>query len=186
MMFTPKVSPRTSFTVNDTPSTATLPLTAMNRAISAGTRKTQRVEAFSGVAETAVPTPSTWPETRWPPSSSPTRSERSRLTRDPTVQLPSLVCARVSADASTANQPAPNSTAVRQQPEQAIEAPSATGGSVRNAGGVSMTRRMSSTVANRVDRSDVTERGYDAGEHGRCLVYSAQHVVADDGFGNPA
>ena len=40
MMFTPKVSPRTSFTVNDTPSTATLPLTAMNRESAAGTRKT--------------------------------------------------------------------------------------------------------------------------------------------------
>src|ERR1700722_2323166 len=137
MMFTPKVSPRTSLTVNDTPSTATLPLTAMKRESEAGTRKFQRVEAFSGVADTAVPTPSTWPETRCPPNSSPTRSDRSRLTRDPTVQLPSLVWARVSAEASTANHvgcaPGPNSTAVRQQPEQEIEAPSAAGGSARNA-----------------------------------------------------
>ena len=87
MMFTPKVSPSTALTVNDTPSTATLPFTAMKRARACGTRKRQRVEPFSGVADSAVPTPSTWPETIWPPSSSPIRSERSRFTRVPGCQL---------------------------------------------------------------------------------------------------
>ena len=54
MMFTPKVSSATSLTVNDTPSTATLPLAAMKRARSAGTRKRQRVEPFSGSPRSRV------------------------------------------------------------------------------------------------------------------------------------
>ena len=63
-----------------------------------------------------------------PPSSSPTRSGRSRLIRVPGRQLPSVVFDSVSAEASTANQSAPTSTAVRQQPAQAIEAPIGIGG----------------------------------------------------------
>ncbi len=95
--------------------------------------------------------------------------------------------ARVSAEASTANQvPGPNSTAVRQQPEQAIEAPSATGGSARNAAGVSMTRRMSWPWAiGSMDRT-LAEGGYDAGEHGLLPCVFAQHVVADDSYAIPA
>ena len=53
-----------SFTVNDTPFTAILPFSAMKRDIGRDTRNRHRVEPFSGVAETAFPTPSTWPETR--------------------------------------------------------------------------------------------------------------------------
>ena len=72
----------------------------------------------------------------------------------PTVQRPSVVWASVSAEASTANQSAPTSTAVRQQPEQAMEAPTATWRFGQDAGGVSMTRRMSWPCADRVDGSD--------------------------------
>ncbi len=48
-------------------------------------------------------------------------------------QVPSVVWDSVSADASTANQSGPSSTAVRQQPEQAIDAPMAIGGSGQGA-----------------------------------------------------
>ncbi len=57
------------------------------------------------------------------------RSERSRLSRVPTRQLPAVVTASVSAAASAENQVCPSSspapTTVRQTPLQAIEAPSA-------------------------------------------------------------
>src|ERR1700722_18164310 len=121
--FTPNISSFTSFTVNDTPFTATLPFPAMNRANGLGTRNVHRVDAFSAVADTASPTPSTWPETMCPPSSSPIFNDRSRLTWLPTVHPPSVVHAKVSAEASPANPSASTSTAVKQQPEQAIEAP---------------------------------------------------------------
>ena len=38
--------------------------------------------------DSTSPTPSTWPETMWPPSSSPTRAARSRLIRRPSRQSP--------------------------------------------------------------------------------------------------
>jgi len=63
MTFTPNISSFTSLTVNDTPFTATLPLTAMNRANGFGTRNSHRDEPFSGVADSASPTPSAWPDT---------------------------------------------------------------------------------------------------------------------------
>ena len=103
-MLTPKVSSVTSLTVNDTPSTATLPLTAMKRARSRGRGSASGWSRVPAVADSASPTPSTWPETRCPPSSSPSRSERSRLTRVPTRQRPSVVLLSVSAEASAANQ----------------------------------------------------------------------------------
>ena len=48
MMFTPKVSSATSLTVNDTPSTAMLPLTAMKRARAVGTRNTSASSRVPG------------------------------------------------------------------------------------------------------------------------------------------
>ena len=76
--------------------------------------------------EITSPTPSTWPETMWPPSSSPTLAARSRFTGSPAFQAPSVVLARVSPETSTANQLSPFSTTVRQQPECEIEAPMST------------------------------------------------------------
>ena len=68
-------------------------------------------------------TPSTCPETRCPPSSSPIRNARSKLIVSPIDQLPSVVLPRVSTETSTENELASCSTTVRQQPEQLIEAP---------------------------------------------------------------
>src|SRR5271155_1623621 len=62
----------------------------------------------------------------WPPNSSPTRMGRSRLTRSPVFQSPSVVFDSVSPDAVNANQRSlalPLSTTVMQAPEQAIDAP---------------------------------------------------------------
>src|ERR1700721_1907697 len=88
----------------------------------AGNSNPHRVEPFSGVADSVFANPSTWPETRCPPSSSPSLSEVSRLSLVPSCQFPSVVRESVSAETSTANQSGPASTTVRQQPEQPIEA----------------------------------------------------------------
>ena len=55
MMFTPKVSPWTSFTVNDTPSMATLPLAAMKRATSIGTDAVDEGGALGGLNASDLP-----------------------------------------------------------------------------------------------------------------------------------
>ena len=60
-MFTPKRLPSTSLTVREMPSMATEPLEATKRASSAGASKTKRMLPPSGVIDTIVPTPSTWP-----------------------------------------------------------------------------------------------------------------------------
>src|SRR5258707_9688969 len=54
-------------------------------------------------------------------SSSPSRSARSRLRRRPSVHCPCAVREMVSPDTSTANQPGPLSTTVRQTPERSEE-----------------------------------------------------------------
>src|SRR5215469_16402305 len=85
-----------------------------------------RVDSPSGTTRTISATSSTCPVTMCPPSSSPTRMGRSRLTGSPVFQLPSVVFERVSPEAVTANQRSlafPLSTSVMQTPEQAIEAP---------------------------------------------------------------
>ncbi|MNE79627.1 hypothetical protein D3C80_1761310 [compost metagenome] len=99
------------------------PLGAIKRCRGAGASITMRCDPPSGVMETTSPRPSTWPETIWPPSSSPSLAARSRLTRVFSTQSPSLVLDRVSPETSTANQPSPFSVTVRQQPAWLIEAP---------------------------------------------------------------
>ena len=72
----------------------------------------------SGCSATISARPSTWPETMWPPSSSPSRSARSRLTRRPSRpggrgRGGRWCCATVSAEMSTSNQaPSPRGPAV--------------------------------------------------------------------------
>ena len=84
----------------------------------------------------------------WPPSSSPIRSERSRLTASPFAQRPAVVTSRVAPDACTVNQPSPLSIAVKQMPEVAIEPPSGISASGRR---VSMVmRRPSSSPISRI------------------------------------
>jgi hypothetical protein len=61
-----------------------------------------RVHRPSADAAT-MPTPSTWPLTRCPPRRSVGSIARSRFTGAPTAKPPSVVSARVSLDASTAN-----------------------------------------------------------------------------------
>ena len=80
MISTVKVSPSTALTVSETPSSATEPLGAMKRASSAGARSVKRAISVMSSRVTTLASPSTWPATRWPPSSSPNLSERSRLT----------------------------------------------------------------------------------------------------------
>src|ERR1700730_16971516 len=125
MIFTPKRAPDTSFTVRLTPSMATEPFGAMKEASSSGASKTKRTESASRRRSPIRAMPSTWPATRCPPSSSPTRNDFSRLTGLPSSHSPIVVQARVSADAWTENSPGATPTTVRHTPEQAIEAPSA-------------------------------------------------------------
>src|ERR1043166_3681730 len=101
MIRTENVSPVTSFTVSDTPSSATEPFGAMNFASGFGTRNTKRAMPVMSSRETTSASPSMCPLTRWPPSSSPTFSDRSRLTRVPFDQRPTAVSRSVSAAAST-------------------------------------------------------------------------------------
>ena len=116
----------------------------------------------------------------WPPSSSPSRSERSRLTRVPACQRPSVVLPSVSAEASAANQSAPTSTAVRQQPEQPIEAP--IGIAAVSGQGAAIVSRMSApspsgVMARTVPRAVTMPVNIQA----VCLRHdnSRQHVVAE-------
>src|ERR1700687_165031 len=67
--------------------------------------------------------PSTWPCTICPLSRSPTAAARSRLTREPTRNIPRLLRDRVSGDRSHQNPFGSTVTAVRQTPLTAMLAP---------------------------------------------------------------
>src|SRR5262245_4630115 len=110
-------------TVSETPSTASEPLCATKRASPAGSAIVARRPSPSGTLAVTTPTPSTWPCTRCPPSRSPSLSERSRLTRVPDRQSPSVVSPSVSGTASTANPAGVTSSTVRQHPEHARLSP---------------------------------------------------------------
>src|SRR5581483_6262705 len=96
IILTPKSSSPTSFTVREMPSRAIEPLGAMKGISALGALTVRRMLPPSCRRSTIAPTPSTWPLTRWPPSSSPILRARSRLTRVPGFQLPSVVTDRVS------------------------------------------------------------------------------------------
>ena len=82
---------------------------------------------------------SMWPCTTWPPRRPSIRTGRSRFTGSPASRCPRAVRAMVSGTASAAHHPSPWSTAVRQQPFTAIDAPIVTSSSTRCA---SITRRI--------------------------------------------
>src|SRR5204863_3038915 len=84
-------------------------------------------------------TASTCPETQWPPSSSPTRSARSRFTLPPGTSFPRVVWRSVSGTAVAWLSPACTRSTVRQTPLTATEAPAA--------GGASKPARMASRAA---------------------------------------
>ena len=132
MMVHAKRSEAASFTVSEMPSTATEPLTARSGLSASGTATSSLQVSPACASATISPTASTCPNTRWPPSSSPSRSERSRLIRVPGRHPPRVVRASVSGEAWTRNAPGIVSTTVRHTPECATEAPSATSSSGRS------------------------------------------------------
>src|SRR5690348_14904072 len=85
--------------------------------------------------------PSTWPETRCPPSRSDSRRAFSRLTTSPSRNAPSVTRANVSFETSKASVAPSRSTTVRQQPETAMLSPIAT--SEKSSPGASMANRKS-------------------------------------------
>src|SRR6266436_9616416 len=123
MILTPKRSWANSLTVRLTPSSATDPFGAIKGASSVSASTTKRTDSASGRRSTIRASPSTWPKTRCPPSSSPSRKDLSRLTGVPTSHCASVVWANVSTDAWIENAPGSTATTVRHAPEQAIEAP---------------------------------------------------------------
>ncbi len=87
--------------------------------------RTERASAAT--RGTTSPTPSTWPETRWPPSASP--GPQRRLEVDPgrrPASAPSVVSDSVSRETSAANPRGEISRAVRQQPLTQMLSPSTT------------------------------------------------------------
>src|SRR5918996_4206042 len=154
MTLTSKRSPLASLTVSEMPSTAIEPLTATSGARASGMRTSSRCDSPAGSRAVISPTASTWPNTRWPPISSPIRSERSRLTELPTVQRPAVVTESVAPEASRANQSFALSTTVKQMPEVAIEPPSGISASGRRVP-TTMRRPSPSAAASRIRPTSV-------------------------------
>src|ERR1019366_6121879 len=83
----------------------------------------------SGWVSITVPTASTWPLTRWPPTRSPKASDGSRLTASPLRSVPRVVRRAVSGITSALKPPTAISTTVRQIPLTAMLSP------IRRSGG---------------------------------------------------
>src|ERR1019366_4960755 len=83
----------------------------------------------SGWVSITVPTASTWPLTRWPPTRSPKASDGSRLTAAPLRSVPRVVRRAVSGITSALKPPTAISTTVRQIPLTAMLSP------IRRSGG---------------------------------------------------
>ena len=138
MMLTPNRRPSISFTVKLTPSMQMDPLGATKRIRSSGNSNCSLRDLASSATLASVPTASTCPLTRWPPSGSPARRLGSRFTRAPLLSAPKVVFASVSRDTS-AQKRVPSSrvtvrhtpcthtlspTAVRPEPRPAASMPS--------------------------------------------------------------
>src|SRR5690606_33892229 len=106
----------TALTVRLTPSTQIEPFSAMYFSSCSGAKNVQRWAPVSSSMPVTAPTPSTWPLTRCPPSRSPSRSARSRLSARPTGSVPSVVSDSVSAETSASKCVASNATTVRHAP----------------------------------------------------------------------
>src|SRR5437764_917899 len=91
MISTENVTSLTVFTVRDTPSSVTEPLTAMKRASSRVVRSSKRAMSGRSSRVTIVASPSACPATIWPPSSSPIFRARSRLSFVPAAQCSAVV-----------------------------------------------------------------------------------------------
>ena len=95
----PEARSSTRLTVRLTPSTATEPLTARKRASDGGASTSSAHDSPTGSKRVTRPTPSTWPETRWPSSRASARIAFSRLT-SPAASRPAVL-SRLSAEIST-------------------------------------------------------------------------------------
>src|SRR5437899_1409680 len=121
---TSKLMSPSAATVRLTPSTATDPWGISSGSSSRlGSAIRTRVVDSTRVISFTVPTPSTCPSTRSPPSAPPERSGRSRLTGSLGWSRPSVVRASVSGPSSKTNRRARRSTTVRHAPFTATLAP---------------------------------------------------------------
>ena len=109
-----------------------------------------------------MPTPSTWPWTRCPPSRSPTRSERSRLTGEPGARSPSPVRCSVSAITSAVKSLPDRPVTVRQVPLTAMESPWP-----RVRGDLWSPHGDPGRTVEMLDGHDLAEFFHDSGEHPR-------------------
>ena len=173
----PDARSSTVLTVRLTPSTATDPLTARKRASAAGASTSSAHDSPTRAKRVTRPTPSTWPETRWPSSRASARIAFSRLT-SPAASRPAVL-SRLSAEISTWNRRAAGSrrTTVMQAPDRAMLSPRAT--SSRKPGGASIVERLAEgrAGAERLRFDDAADAADDAGEHG-AIVAVAQRPAA--------
>src|SRR6266849_1783131 len=126
--------PTSSLTVRLVPSSATEPFSTTTGSRSLGSSTTAWTASPACSRLRMRPTPSTCPNTRWPPSLSPRARGRSRFTASPARRSDSVVLRRVSTDTSAVNVPPSRSITVRQAPSTAMLAPrfrSASGRRVR-------------------------------------------------------
>src|SRR5690606_14067081 len=111
-------------TVRETPSTAIEPFSTTYRDRPGGSANRTVSQSCPLTRESTVPTPSTWPWTRWPPRRVARVAARSRFTGSPGRRVPKVLRSKVSRITSAVNVPsAPTVVAVRQTPLTAIESP---------------------------------------------------------------
>ncbi len=157
------------------------------RQVASAPGKPSACDPFSGVADTASPTPSTWPDTRCPPSSSPMRNDRSRLTRDPDGPASQLGMRQrlgrgIDREPVRVRTPPPSGSSRNRRSRRRARPADRPG----IPPGVAITRRMSlcrspiGSMARTVPRA-VT----DSGEHSILPFEFAQHVVTDGGNAMP-
>jgi len=105
---------------------ATEPFGTSNAARASGARKRKVANSPSSRRSRSSPRPSTWPETKWPPSRVSARKLRSKLTKSPVFSPPRVVFARDSGETSKETTELANFVTDRQAPEVQMESPSAT------------------------------------------------------------
>src|SRR5262249_21200286 len=167
MISTAKVSPATSLTVSDTPSSATDPFGAMKWESCAGERTVNRAMSVKSSRAITLARPSAWPATTCPPSSSPSLSGRSRLMCVPFCQTPAVVARSVSAAPSPAD-PEPGAGALLARRahghgDAAAGDRGADGDRVRIIAAGDL--ETDEALRARLDRNHLANVGHDAGKH---------------------
>src|SRR2546423_1334706 len=113
----------TEVTVNEIPSTVIEPLCTTYRCRPGGNATRTLSQRSPGSRAVIVPTPSTWPCTRWPPSRVSRVAARSRLTGSPARSAPRQVRSRVSRMTSAGDGSSSTVTTGRHTPLTPTEAP---------------------------------------------------------------